>query len=208
MRVHVGVRWRTCPFVVVAQAVPPAGRILEIGCGHGLFSSYLALAEPGRHVVGTDVDQAKIEIARRAAGRARALGARLAFQPAPDGSVPDGPWTAIVIVDVLYLLDRDGERRLLAACAGRLAPGGVLVVKETDDRPRWKAAWTRAQETVAVRVLGLTEGGRPSFTPPRQLAQVIEAAGLAVEGRRVDRGYLHPHHLLVGRSRTATGPMR
>ena len=197
MRVHVGVRWRSCPFPAVAAAVPASGPVLEVGCGHGLFSAYLALAEPGRHVLGVDLDPAKIAVARRAAARA-GVGDRLRFDLAPGGVVPAGPWAGIAIVDVLYLLDRDGERRLLGECAAQLAPGGALVVKETDDRPPWKAAWTRAQEVVAVRVLRITAGEQPNFTPPRELARDLEAAGLVVRQAPLDRGYLHPHHLLVG----------
>ena len=57
----------------------------------------------------------------------------------PQATLPEGPWDAIVIVDVLYLLDKAGRVRIArrlrrAACA----QGGVLVVKETDVVPRWK----------------------------------------------------------------------
>ena len=69
-RLHVAGRWRTCPFAAVEPHVPKAGRIMEIGCGHGLFSLYLALQSPERSVTGVDVDADKIPVARRAAERA------------------------------------------------------------------------------------------------------------------------------------------
>jgi 2-polyprenyl-3-methyl-5-hydroxy-6-metoxy-1,4-benzoquinol methylase len=198
VRLHVNLRWRSCPFVSVADHVPASGPVLDVGCGHGLLSCYLALAGPAREVVGIDVDEARIDVARRAGRRAAGHGAKVRFGVARPGELPDGPWAAIAIVDVLYLLPRAAQRLLLAECAGRLAPGGVLVVKEMDVSPRWKAALARAQETIAVRLLAITTGEHIGFTPPRELAQWLEEAGLAVEHLPLHRGRPHPHHLLVG----------
>ena len=120
----------------------------------------------------------------------------------PSGAVPAGPWDAVVLVDVLYLLDTAGQRALLADCAAQLAPGGLLVVKDMATRPRWKARLNRLQETVSVRVLRITEGS-PDFTfvEPDVRAGWLRDAGLTgVRARRLDRGRAHPHHLLLGRA--------
>lgn len=204
-RVHVAVRWRSCPFPAVAEHLPDSGPILEVGCGHGLMAALAALQSSGRRVTGVDVDGKKIAAARQAAGRARDQGAHLDFSTMGDGELPEGPWQAVVVVDVLYLLDPHEQRALLDACAARLAPGGTLLVKEMDYRPRAKFAWNLAQETLAVRVLGLTEGSRLSFTAPDVVASGLRAQGLTVIQRRLDRGYPHPHHLLVATSSGAAG---
>lgn len=199
-RAHAWVRWHTCPFPEVAAAVPRQGRVLEVGCGHGLFSAYLALASAERRVRGVDVDAAKVTAARTAAVRARRQGADVAFEVGASGELPPGPWDAVTVVDVLYLLDPAAQRRLLADCAAALAPGGVLVVKEMADRPRWKARWNVVQETLSVRLLGLTAGRALAFLPPQELVGVLREAGLDVRSRRLDRGRPHPHLLLVGRA--------
>jgi 2-polyprenyl-3-methyl-5-hydroxy-6-metoxy-1,4-benzoquinol methylase len=197
-RLHVRVRWASCPFPSVADAVPRSGRVLEVGCGHGLFSCYLALQSAERDVHGVDLDAAKIVEARRAAQVAGAAGARVSFAAAPSGAVPPGPWAAITIVDVLYLLPPEEQRRLLAECAVQLAPGGVLVVKEMGLAPRWKFRWNLMQETLSVRVLRITEGRDLAFLSPDELGNAMGEAGLQVTSRRVDRGRPHPHHLVVG----------
>jgi 2-polyprenyl-3-methyl-5-hydroxy-6-metoxy-1,4-benzoquinol methylase len=200
-RFHVHLRWASCPFPLVAEAIPAAGRVLEVGCGHGLFSAYLALQSRERRVHGVDLDAAKIAKARVAAHRAAALGASLSFDVAPSGAVPAGPWSAITIVDVLYLLDPEGQRRLIADCAAQLAPGGVLVVKEMSLEPRWKFRWNTLQETLSVRVLRITEGRALSFLTTDQLADAMRDAGLRVAtSRPIHRGRPHPHHLVVGRA--------
>lgn len=195
VRAHVAVRWWSAPFRAVAAALPSTGRIVEIGCGHGLFSAYAALGAPGRVLTGVDIDQDKIRHAQ-AAGR---LTDRLTFAHAPSGAVPEGPWDAAVFVDVLYLLPAAAQRSLLEETVGRLAPGGTLVVKEMGTEPTWKVRWNTFQETLSVKVLRITEGSSFDFVPPATTAGWLEDLGLVVEHRRLDRHRVHAHHLIVAR---------
>ena len=201
-RLHTRIRWRSCPFEAVADAVPAKGRILEIGCGHGLFSTYLALGSNERTVLGTDVDGDKIRAAQRAAHGVD----NLRFEPDEPGVFPAGPWDAVCIVDVLYLIDREGERELVVTAAEHLAPGGVLVVKEMGTTPRWKFRWMAMQERLSVQVLRITAGRDLTFVPPAELASWMQDADLTdVEHRPLDGGHLHPHHLVVARKPAAPG---
>lgn len=200
MRLHLQARWRTCPLSEVAARVPTHGAVLDIGCGHGLFASYLALDATNRSVVGVDLDDRKLVDATKIVDRVRTRGGSLTLQVAPGGAVPDGPWDAITIVDVLYLLPPVAQRDLVERAAAQLAPGGRLLVKEMAPTPAWKAHWNRAQETLAVKVVGFTasESAGFSFTAPAEMRSWMEASGLGVSEVPLDRGYLHPHHLVVG----------
>ena len=199
-RTHVLVRWCSAPLTAVADAVPVSGRVLDLGCGHGLLSLVLAASAPGRTVVGVDVDVAKITEAQQAAsafdepGRVRFEAVHGGWQPTPGDD-----WDAIVICDVLYLLGREAALELLRACAAALGPGGVLVVKEIDQRPAWKYRLARVQELAATRVAKVTQGEVVRFVDVAGMTEALEVAGLAVQRRRVDRGYPHPHLLLTGR---------
>ena len=198
VRAHVRVRWATCPFRAVAAQIPRAGRVLEVGCGHGVFSLLAAVSAPGRGVVGVDVDERKVPHARTATARARAAGADVDIAVAPPGELPAGPWDAIVVIDVAYLLDAKTQRGLLRECAARLAPGGVLAVKEMALAPRWKFRWNQLQETVAVRVLNITVGGEMTFTDPVEIGRWMSSDGLEVRHVPLHKGYPHSHHLVLG----------
>ncbi len=198
-RLHLRVRWATCPVGAIDAEVPTSGRVLEVGCGHGLVAAYMALTCPDRSVVGVDIDERKLVLARAAAANLEPGEASLTFASSNDGAVPAGPWDAIVIVDVLYLIDPDLELALLDACVAELAPGGVLVLKETDVVPRLKHSIAKAQEVLATRVMRITEGAALSFTPISELADHLADQGLAVTVHRVDAGYPHPHSMLVAR---------
>lgn len=193
-RLHVRIRRRSFPLDAVVAAVPP-GRVLELGCGRGLVSIALAI-DATRTVTGTDVDEAKLTVARRAAA---AAGLPVTFSTGSIEAPPDGPWDAVAVVDVLYLLQPDAQRRALARIVDTLAPGGALVVKEMASTPRWKHRWNMAQETLAVRVLRLTSGSHVTPTPTDTIAAWLRDLGLAVTHTPLHRRYLHPHALVVAR---------
>lgn len=196
VRLHVAARARSCPFDALQARVPADARVLDVGCGHGLLSLSLAMGSPQRQVRGIDIDRDKLPFAEAAAERAKVK--NVVFKAVDPDWVPDGEWDAIVITDVLYLMGSATARSLLGRLAAALAPGGVLLVKEIDVKPRWKYQLARFQELVATKVARITEGSEVDFLPPDAIGSVLVDAGLAVEHVPLHQGRLHPHHLVVG----------
>lgn len=206
VRFHVRVRAATCPFADLEARVPITGRVLDLGCGHGLLSLVLALGSGRRDVLGVDIDGDKVA---HAVAAARALGLDdVRLEVVDVDWRPDGPFDAIVLADVLYLLGRAAAGDLLAGLASALAPGGVLLVKEIDVTPRWKYQLARLQELVSTRVTRITAGDQVDFVAPSDVEQVLEAAGLVVEHVPLHRHRPHPHHLVVGRRSGSFDPVR
>ena len=199
-RLHLRARAATCPLAEIDGAVPGRGRILEVGCGRGLVALHLAVASPAREVVGIDPDGRKLATARRAAEQAQADGTRVSFAPGGFGALLPGPWDAVVVVDVLYLLHPAAQQEAVAEAAAALAPGGRLVIKEMTGGSGWRMRLVAWQEWAALRLLHLTAGAGVFFSEAVAIRAWAEAAGLAVEDRPLPGG-LHPHHLVVGTRR-------
>jgi 2-polyprenyl-3-methyl-5-hydroxy-6-metoxy-1,4-benzoquinol methylase len=199
-RFHTAARWWTAPFAALEREVPVAGDILEVGCGHGVFSTYMAITSRARHVVGVDIDADKIALAEAAADRLDPGEGDVSFRVSPSGEVPriDGGWRCIVFADVLYLLTRERREALLAECAEALAPDGLLVVKEVDTEPVLKAKVAQFQEVLATRVLHITDGDALDFPSAGELKDVLDGLGLQTRAKRLDHGYLHPHCVVLG----------
>ena len=204
-RFHTSARWWSAPFAELELEVPLSGDILEIGCGHGVFTSYLAITSRARRVVGVDIDADKIQRAEHACAGLEPDEATLRFETIPSGTVPriDGGWRSIVFADVLYLLGRERRVALLAECVEALAPGGLLVIKEVDTTPLLKAKLTYLQELISTKVLRITDGHTLEFASSEELAALLVDLGLSVMAKRIDHGYLHPHCVVLG-----TKPMR
>jgi len=184
----------------VERELPERGDVLEIGCGHGMFSLTAALGSSDRHVVGADIDGAKLVEARRAADAAGLGTDRLEFSEVEPAWRPpvEVLYDAVVILDVLYLLGLRGALDLTRAAARVVRPGGRLLVKEMDTELRWKARFCAAQEFAATRLTHVTEGSTVELVPLDALRSVMEDEGLQVGVRRLDRHLPWPHALLVG----------
>lgn len=199
-RVHTRIRWWTAPFEALESEIPRAGNILEVGCGHGVFTSFIALSSQSRNVVGVDIDAEKIKLAEGSLRGLRSDEARVSFEHLPSGEIPKvgGGWNAIVFADVLYLLAPEDRSRLLSECVAALAPAGLLIVKEVDTRPRFKARIAQLQEFLATKVMRITDGDALNFPSAADIETLMTSKGLATRVARLDKGYFHPHCVVVG----------
>ena len=163
---------------VVERYVPKKGFIVDLGCGHGLFACVLREASPTRRVLGIDLDERKIEVARTAIKDTQWLRFEVG------NIVTDTPpkCDAVTIVDVLYLLPFAQQEQVLRNAASALGEGGPLVVKAQERRVDPRFALTYLQEMVTVS-LGFTRGGGERFYFPSraEALAMFERAGFVVE---------------------------
>ncbi|MDZ7372806.1 MAG: class I SAM-dependent methyltransferase [candidate division KSB1 bacterium] len=105
-------------------------RVAELGCGTGEVLRRLAQAFPRAEIVGVDVSEAMLEVARTKlspfAPRVRVLRHDLS-----DGWPQElGPCHAVVCPYVLEYLAPEAQRKLLEAAFSNLQPGGQLLTIE------------------------------------------------------------------------------
>ena len=197
-RAHVALRWASSPIGPLCSMLPDQGRILDWGCGHGLLALWKAHGSQAT-VVGCDIDADKLALARRALVRA-GLGDRVRFEEVEPDAAPADRWDAIVVNDVLYLLEPPAQEALVRACCRALEPGGVLVCAEMGDRPRWKARLASFQEQLAVRIVRITASatGAATYPDPAEVGRWMADEGLVVDQVDLGRGYHVPHVAVRG----------
>lgn len=162
----------------IERYVPRHGFIVDVGCGHGLFANVLAEAAATRRVLGIDVDERKIAVARGT------IEGRPELRFEVGDAIAGGPprCDAVTIVDVLYLLPFEQQEQVLRNAAGALLEGRPLIVKAQERSLTPRYALTYGQELITVG-LGFTRGGRSRFFfPTREEAlAMFERAGFAVD---------------------------
>lgn len=168
----------------VERFVPRKGFIVDLGCGHGLFACLLRESSEARRVLGVDIDDRKIDVARGAAGDTQWL----RFEVGDILEEPPPRCDAVTIVDVLYLLPFGHQEQVLRNAAAALGEGGPLIVKAQEKRTDPRYAITYAQEMITVG-LGFTRGGRERFyfASRDEALAMFERAGFVVEVEEMPR---------------------
>ena len=106
----------------------PGARIADIGCGLGWSSVALATAYPNATVVGFDIDEPSIELARVNANNTPAAD-RLEFIAADAAELPgSGPFDVVFAFECVH--DMPYPVEVLAKARAALRPGGVMVIMD------------------------------------------------------------------------------
>ncbi|MGI9086616.1 MAG: class I SAM-dependent methyltransferase [Chthoniobacterales bacterium] len=138
--------------------------ILDLGCGVGLLPLYFRRRGFRPAVLGLDIDARKLRLARLAAEAANC--ADLEFLE--HDVLRDLPefYGNIVLFDVLHYLKPAAQRSLLWKLAMRVAPGGILLVRDCprDPTPRFWATYLGEKFAQGIR----WNIRRPLYFPTRE----------------------------------------
>ena len=156
--------------------LPPGGTLLDIGCGQGLMLALLVEArgafiehrwpaaspEPPRfdRMVGIETRP------RPAASARKALDGEAEVIHGDVRTLPLEPARAVLLFDVLHLLESDEQEALLGALAVRLEPAGVVLIRETDPAVGWQFTAVRAGN--ALKALLFRTRKTQTFNPRTQ----------------------------------------
>ena len=189
-RLHVLVRFLTCPFTRTVDDIPPGGRFLEIGAGHGIYS-YLASSDATRRVFAVEPDLRKAVNPEHAPG--------VQWIAAFDESVR-GTFDTIVIYDATYRMPIDYRTELYRRVFDRLRPGGTFILKDMDPGHRWKMKWARFQEWLSDTFLKVSIGSGFIYQTRREVESTLRGIGFSeFRAREIDSGYPHPHIIYSAR---------
>jgi SAM-dependent methyltransferase len=183
LRVLARVMWPTTRRLLARVGVPEGARCLDVGCGGGDVTIALARLAPRGWVVGTDIDDTKLELARAEAVAAGVENAEFRLE---DVTRPSrrAEWFDRIYARFL-LTHLPDPAASLARLVARLQPGGVLVVEDIDCSGHFchpdSAAFRRyvALYTAAARA----RDGDPEIGP--RLPSLLARAGLHDLGMEV-----------------------
>ena len=174
----------------IGQYLPAGGRVLDVGCGFGLFSLYYASVRPELQIAGLDRNARRIAMARAAAGRLGLGNVRYEVGDARDfrgGALFD----AAYMLDIVHHIPEEAVRPLLEQLAKVLPAGGRVLIKDVDRRPAWKRWFTHALDKV------MDPGTPVRYWAGEELQALAEAVGFRVYRHLMVDFLPYPHVLYV-----------
>jgi len=131
----------------IGQYLPERGRVLDLGCGFGLFSLYYASVHPGLHLEGFDRNPRRIAMARAAAQKLGLGNVRYEAGDVMDFRGGER-FDAAYMLDIVHHIPEEAVRPLLGQVAKILPPGGRLLIKDVDRHPAYKRWFTHALDKI------------------------------------------------------------
>lgn len=120
------IRFWDAPYSEVERIIPKNGTIVELGCGEGLFSNFLAISGPNRNIVGIEIDKHRLKNADK-----KVKNAVFRFGDITKSKIPEA--NTIVLFHVLHHLHSyEAQEQLIIRCKKALKPKGALVIVEVD----------------------------------------------------------------------------
>lgn len=176
----------------IDQYIPSSGRILDLGCGFGLFSLFFASRAPGRMLYGCDLNPRRIEMARVCAAK---LGIPNVDYKVSDATcfIPENPLSCIYMLDLLHHLPADLVPALLRRIYLALTAGGTLIIKDVDTTPAYKRLFTLALDRLMVGMEPIRYWSR------QEMLRMLADAGFVAYTHDMRDWLPYPHRLYVCR---------
>lgn len=202
MKLFLWLRWGLTPYARMASELPRKGRVLDLGCGHGLFSFVVAASRPHGTVEGIDHDSERVAATQAAAREfpnARFLAADLQTVLSDQRDVD-----AISIVDTLHYFTADAQDKILRGSHESLADNGVLILREVDRSGGLRAWCNRLYERVATGIrFTKMQGEVRTYRSPEEWVSALRRVGFSVSWQRCS-SVLFSDVLFVARKSQAT----
>lgn len=184
-----------CPFDRLLNLLPEGQRVLDIGCGTGVFLQLVAKFRRPSAVGGLEINPRAIDCARKLfASIQHRVPARL--EPYDGTSLPAwiGEYDYVFLVDVFHHIPPNQQVQTLESLFVTMKPGAKLIIKDIDaGQPFW-CLFNKLHDLVLA-------GQYPHECAASDMQAHLSEAGFVVNEMTKERIYLYPHYTIVSEKR-------
>lgn len=150
--------------------------LMDIGCGMGLLGMYLAEQGQQRDYIGVDNDPRKIASATVIASEHYP---RMHFVQSDAGTLPAFSGN-VALLDALHYMPHELQGRVVNAAAERVAPGGVLMIRNCLRDHSWRYHATMFEEKI-LHWTGWMHAAGDHFPSREEIVEPLRRHGMDVE---------------------------
>lgn len=186
------IRFWDSPYIEVEKLVTKKGLILDLGCGEGTFSNFLAMSSPKRKIIGVDVDNERVSNAYRGIQNTSFVLGDITKRKFPRAD-------AIIFFHLLHHLKSSSDQiNLIRKSLDCFKKDGRLIIVEIDKKPKFKywltwltdhfiVAWLFEKKLYTKKIL---------FRSRREWTEILERFGLAVKVTDISKNKPFSHIII------------
>ncbi len=168
------------------------GKILDVGCGFGLFAAYFGQTHPRRSILGVDPNAKRIAMAEKVASTLGLTRHSFRAGDVRDVEISEGPFDAAYVLDVMHHIPEKDQIPVLERLRDLLKPGGMLIIKDITTEPKFGLKFTEYLDRVMV---GFDE--ELTYRHHREWGQLLTSLGFKVRIVRVPDVLPYPHVVIT-----------
>jgi len=127
-------RFQIVPIKEMVSNIPHNGKILDLGCGFGVFSYYIAFNHPNLSVIGLDPSGQRIERAKNTIF----IPDNLKFYQGYLADFNESNFDLILMVDIICYLTEEQQIALIKNTYEKTKENGILIIKTMDKGHRFR----------------------------------------------------------------------
>lgn len=175
------------PVIEIEKLLPSKGKVLDVGCGYGFTSIYFALKNKNRTIVGSEIDNNRIVLAKIISKDIK----NISFKTSNLINEKHEKFDAILAIDLLHHVSHHQKKIFLKEASKNLNPSGYLIIKDIDKKPLFKYFWNYLHDLIMVKFDKLY------FYSSNQFEDLINKSGFKIIKKGKFKNFLYPHIFYV-----------
>ena len=185
------IRFWDAPYAEAERLLPKKGVIIDVGCGEGLFTNFLAISETNRKLIGIDIDKERLKEAQKGLSNTEYRYGDIKHEETIQAD-------AIVMMHVLHhLTSREEQNRFILNYSGFLKKNGVLLIGEVEPKFSFKYFITWCTDHFLIPILFEKRLYSPIFfRPSKKWKELLENTGFSCNIIPADSGKPFTHVII------------
>lgn len=177
------------PLEMIARLVPQIGTVVDLGCGDGLFTNYLALDSAKRKVIGVEINPQRLKEAEKDIQNVK-------FQRGDILKTNIPAADTILLIHVLHHLSSyEQQVQLIKQCKAKLKKDGKLIIVEIIKRPLLKYVFTWVVDVLIFTILfeGKFFNLQIFYRSEKKWKEFLKSQGFSVVTQQASKGKPFSH---------------
>ena len=174
MKIYAWLKMILVPYEQITRFVPQNGKVLDIGCGYGILSIFLALESVERKILGIDLNRKRINAIDEFVSN---LPENVEFENTEIESMGQTKFDCVIMEEILHHIPRKEQQGVLNTINEILKDDGYFILR--DNNKRWSLRYIFVN--LPAEYLLYATGEKANFRSNSEFIEMLDKANFSCE---------------------------